>query len=67
MKNYALLFCFLLMTVLLFGQNKEREYRQKLSDKAAEFYKEYNFVKAIELYKELDKLGSTVAPRKLGD
>ncbi|MEZ5002672.1 MAG: hypothetical protein R2730_06520 [Chitinophagales bacterium] len=67
MKNYALLFCFLLMTVLLFGQNKEREYRQKLSEKAAEFYKEYNFVKAIEIYKELDKLGSTVAPRKLGD
>ena len=67
MKVIALTLCLSFLVFLSFGQSKEREYKQKLTERASEFYKDYNFVKAIEIYKELDKLGSTTAPRKIGD
>ncbi len=50
-----------------YGQSKDQAYKQKLSLKASKFYKEYNYVKALEIYEELDELGSVSAPRRIGD
>lgn len=67
MKKFLLILTCSILTFGSFAQSKSHEYKQKLSLKAGKFYKDYNYVKALEVYKELDELGSISAPRRIGD
>lgn len=67
MKSVYLILGILLFSVSLFGQSKEQEQKQKLLEKGRKLYKEYNYVKAAFVYKELEALGSKSATARIGD
>jgi tetratricopeptide (TPR) repeat protein len=67
MNRLILIACYVLISVATFGQNSDQELKQKLLLKGNELYKEAKYSKALPVYLELDELGSTAAPAKIGD
>jgi tetratricopeptide (TPR) repeat protein len=65
-KIIVLTYC-LLFSITGFSQSGDQELKQKLLLKGNELYKEAKYSKALPVYLELDELGSTAAPAKIGD